>query len=87
MSFSITSEVFDKISHYDYFVCILVVKKSNVIQLHVDAASEHGVGPKQHVSNGGKETVYLGSVPGMTPGAVKSANVITCTLCPQTKMK
>ncbi|XP_057219104.1 laminin subunit alpha-5 isoform X1 [Triplophysa rosa] len=42
---------------------IAIVKKSNVIQLHVDAASEHGVGPKQHVSTGGKETVYLGSVP------------------------
>lgn len=45
---------------------ILVVKKSNVIQLHVDAASEHGVGPKLSRSNGGKETVYLGGVPGMT---------------------
>lgn len=46
---------------------ILVVKKSNVIQLHVDSGSEHGVGPKQSRSNGGKETVYLGSKPGMTP--------------------
>jgi len=46
---------------------ILVVKKSNVIQLHVDSASEHGVGPKQRGSNGGKESVYLGSKPGMTP--------------------
>lgn len=45
---------------------ILVVKKSNVIQLHVDAASEHGVGPKPSRSNVGKETVYLGGVPGMT---------------------
>uniref|UniRef100_A0A671KQZ1 Laminin subunit alpha-5 n=1 Tax=Sinocyclocheilus anshuiensis TaxID=1608454 RepID=A0A671KQZ1_9TELE len=42
---------------------IAIVKKSNVIQLHVDAASEHGVGPKQSRSNGGKETVYLGGVP------------------------
>ncbi len=45
---------------------ILVVKKGNVIQLHVDVASEHGVGPKPSRSNGGKETVYLGGVPGMT---------------------
>ncbi|XP_016088609.1 laminin subunit alpha-5-like [Sinocyclocheilus grahami] len=42
---------------------VAVVKKSNVIQLHVDAASEHGVGPKPSRSNGGKETVYLGGVP------------------------
>uniref|UniRef100_A0A8C1MWR1 Laminin subunit alpha-5 n=1 Tax=Cyprinus carpio TaxID=7962 RepID=A0A8C1MWR1_CYPCA len=40
--------------------------KSNVIQLHVDAASEHGVGPKPSRWNVGKETVYLGGVPGMT---------------------
>ncbi|XP_051518234.1 laminin subunit alpha-5 [Myxocyprinus asiaticus] len=42
---------------------LAIVKKSNVIQLHVDAASEHGVGPKVSRSNGGKETVYLGSMP------------------------
>ncbi|XDV45703.1 hypothetical protein PO909_013751, partial [Leuciscus waleckii] len=42
---------------------ITIVKKSNVIQLHVDSASEHGVGPKQSRSNGAKETVYLGSKP------------------------
>lgn len=42
---------------------ITVVKKSNVLQLHVDAASEHTVGPKQGRSSGGKETVYLGGVP------------------------
>ncbi|XP_056106000.1 laminin subunit alpha-5 isoform X1 [Rhinichthys klamathensis goyatoka] len=42
---------------------VTIVKKSNVIQLHVDSASEHGVGPKQSRSNGGKETVYLGSIP------------------------
>uniref|UniRef100_A0A672R3F9 Laminin subunit alpha-5 n=1 Tax=Sinocyclocheilus grahami TaxID=75366 RepID=A0A672R3F9_SINGR len=46
-----------------YIFVILVVKKSNVIQLHVDAASEHGVGPKPSRSNGGKETVYLGGLP------------------------
>ncbi|XP_073731136.1 laminin subunit alpha-5 [Misgurnus anguillicaudatus] len=43
---------------------LAIVKKSNVIQLHVDASSEHGVGPKLNRSNGGKETVYLGGVPG-----------------------
>uniref|UniRef100_A0A9J7XYR4 Laminin subunit alpha-5 n=1 Tax=Cyprinus carpio carpio TaxID=630221 RepID=A0A9J7XYR4_CYPCA len=42
---------------------IAIVKKSNVIQLHVDAASEHGVGPKPSRWNVGKETVYLGGVP------------------------
>ncbi|TRY84024.1 hypothetical protein DNTS_013565, partial [Danionella cerebrum] len=42
---------------------LAIVKKSNVIQLHVDAKSEHGVGPKQSRSNGGKEIVYLGGVP------------------------
>ncbi|XP_029282017.1 laminin subunit alpha-5-like [Cottoperca gobio] len=42
---------------------IKVVKKNNVLQLHVDAASEHSVGPKQSRSAGDKETVYLGGVP------------------------
>ncbi|KAM6929230.1 laminin subunit alpha-5 [Lycodopsis pacificus] len=42
---------------------ITVVKKNNVLQLHVDAASEHSVGPKQSRSAGSKETVYLGGVP------------------------
>ncbi|XP_049919958.1 laminin subunit alpha-5 isoform X1 [Epinephelus moara] len=42
---------------------ITVVKKNNVLQLHVDAASEHSVGPKQSRSAGAKETVYLGGVP------------------------
>uniref|UniRef100_A0A8C4DLR4 Laminin subunit alpha-5 n=1 Tax=Dicentrarchus labrax TaxID=13489 RepID=A0A8C4DLR4_DICLA len=42
---------------------ITVVKKNNVLQLHVDAASEHTVGPKQSRSAGAKETVYLGGVP------------------------
>ena len=46
-------------------VCLSpVVKKNNVLQLHVDAASEHSVGPKQSRSAGAKETVYLGGVPG-----------------------
>ncbi|CDR18288.1 unnamed protein product, partial [Oncorhynchus mykiss] len=39
------------------------MKKSNVLQLHVDAASEHSVGPKKGRSSGAKETVYLGGVP------------------------
>ncbi|XP_069382509.1 laminin subunit alpha-5 isoform X2 [Paralichthys olivaceus] len=43
---------------------ITVVKKNNVLQLHVDAASEHSVGPKQSRSAGAKETVYLGGAPG-----------------------
>uniref|UniRef100_A0A8C2ZML6 Laminin subunit alpha-5 n=1 Tax=Cyclopterus lumpus TaxID=8103 RepID=A0A8C2ZML6_CYCLU len=42
---------------------ITMVKKNNVLQLHVDAASEHSVGPKQSRSAGSKETVYLGGVP------------------------
>ncbi|XP_051961295.1 laminin subunit alpha-5-like [Xyrauchen texanus] len=42
---------------------LAIVKKSNVIQLHLDAASEHGVGPKKSKSSGAKETVYLGSMP------------------------
>ncbi|XP_075995809.1 laminin subunit alpha-4-like, partial [Genypterus blacodes] len=42
---------------------ITVMKKNNVLQLHVDAASEHSVGPKQSRSSGGKETVYLGGAP------------------------
>lgn len=42
---------------------ITVVKKNNVLQLHVDAASEHSVGPRQSRSAGAKETVYLGGVP------------------------
>lgn len=42
---------------------ITVVKKNNVLQLHVDGASEHSVGPRQSRSAGAKETVYLGGVP------------------------
>ncbi|XP_062872234.1 laminin subunit alpha-5 [Trichomycterus rosablanca] len=42
---------------------IVIVKKSNVIQLRVDAVSEHGVGPKQFRSNGAGVPVYLGNVP------------------------
>ncbi|XP_026188237.1 laminin subunit alpha-5 isoform X2 [Mastacembelus armatus] len=42
---------------------ITVVKKNNIIQLHVDAASEHTVGLKPSRSTGGKETIYLGGVP------------------------
>ncbi|TKS76509.1 Laminin subunit alpha-4 [Collichthys lucidus] len=43
---------------------IRVVKTNNVLQLHVDAASEHSVGPKHSRSAGAKESVYLGGVPG-----------------------
>uniref|UniRef100_A0A7N6B1R5 Laminin subunit alpha-5 n=1 Tax=Anabas testudineus TaxID=64144 RepID=A0A7N6B1R5_ANATE len=43
---------------------ITVVKKNNVLQLDVDAASENSVGPRQSRSAGTKETVYLGGVPG-----------------------
>ncbi|XP_031700147.1 laminin subunit alpha-5 isoform X2 [Anarrhichthys ocellatus] len=42
---------------------ITVVKKNNALELHVDAASEHSVGPKQSRSAGSKKTVYLGGVP------------------------
>lgn len=66
---------------------VLVVKKSNVIQLHVDAFSEHGVAPKQSRSNGGKEAVYLGGLPGMTNQLtkivqliVKEVKCLTCVL-------
>uniref|UniRef100_A0A673I5R5 Laminin subunit alpha-5 n=1 Tax=Sinocyclocheilus rhinocerous TaxID=307959 RepID=A0A673I5R5_9TELE len=52
-----------KVFSYRDIICNRIVKKSNVIQLHVDATSEHGVGPKQSRSSGGKETVYLGGVP------------------------
>lgn len=41
-----------------------VVKKNNVLQLHVDEDTQHSVGPKQSRSAGSKETVYLGGVPG-----------------------
>ncbi|XP_034027667.1 laminin subunit alpha-5 [Thalassophryne amazonica] len=43
---------------------ITVVKKNNILQLHVDAASEHSIGPKLSRSAGAKETVYLGGLPG-----------------------
>ncbi|XP_053279907.1 laminin subunit alpha-5 [Pleuronectes platessa] len=43
---------------------ITVVKKNNVLQLHVDAASELSVGPRQSRTAGGKEGVYLGGKPG-----------------------
>ncbi|XP_030624223.1 laminin subunit alpha-5 [Chanos chanos] len=53
---------------------IAVVKKNNVIQLHVDTVSEHGVGPKQSRSSGKKETVYLGGKPdgAVVPGMPSS---------------
>ncbi|KAJ8408959.1 hypothetical protein AAFF_G00239800 [Aldrovandia affinis] len=40
-----------------------IVKRSNVLQLHVDTGSEHGVGPKKSRPSGGKETAYLGGAP------------------------
>uniref|UniRef100_A0A3B4YWT5 Laminin A chain n=1 Tax=Stegastes partitus TaxID=144197 RepID=A0A3B4YWT5_9TELE len=43
---------------------ITVVKKNNILQLNVDGASEHSVGPKHSRSAGAKVTVYLGGVPG-----------------------
>lgn len=43
---------------------LLVVKKNNILQLQVDAASEHSVGLKQSHSSGGKHNVYVGGVPG-----------------------
>ncbi|XP_039878777.1 laminin subunit alpha-5 isoform X1 [Simochromis diagramma] len=43
---------------------ISVVKKNNVLQLHVDGASERAVCPKKGRSTGPKEAVYLGGVPG-----------------------
>ncbi|KAK1898797.1 Laminin subunit alpha-5 [Dissostichus eleginoides] len=46
---------------------ITVVKKNNVLQLRVDAASEQSVGPKQSRSAGALETVYLGGVPDGAP--------------------
>nr|XP_033943330.1 laminin subunit alpha-5 isoform X2 [Pseudochaenichthys georgianus] len=46
---------------------ITVVKKNNVLQLRVDAASEQSVGPRQSRSAGGLETVYLGGVPDGAP--------------------
>ncbi|XP_022533328.2 laminin subunit alpha-5 isoform X2 [Astyanax mexicanus] len=42
---------------------IFIERKNNVIQLRVDAASEHGVGPKQSRSNGAGESVHLGNKP------------------------
>lgn len=40
----------------------LVVKKKNVLQLHVDADSQRGAGPKHGRS--AREVVYLGGVSG-----------------------
>nr|XP_057906923.1 laminin subunit alpha-5 isoform X1 [Doryrhamphus excisus] len=42
---------------------ITVVKKSNVLQLHVDAASERGAGPKHDRSARAKEVIYVGGLP------------------------
>lgn len=41
-----------------------VVKKNNVLQLHVDGVSEHSIGPKQTRSSGTQQNVYVGGVPG-----------------------
>ncbi|XP_037396843.1 laminin subunit alpha-5 isoform X2 [Pygocentrus nattereri] len=42
---------------------VFVVKKSNVIQLRVDAVSKYGVSPKRSRFNGANEALYLGNVP------------------------
>lgn len=42
---------------------ITVVKKNNLLQLQVDAVSEHSVGPKQSRLAGAKHTLYLGGAP------------------------
>ncbi|XP_037101771.1 laminin subunit alpha-5 isoform X1 [Syngnathus acus] len=42
---------------------IAVVKKKNVLKLHVDAESQSGAGPKYGRSAGVREVVYLGGVP------------------------
>ncbi|XP_037833033.1 laminin subunit alpha-5 isoform X1 [Kryptolebias marmoratus] len=42
---------------------IIVVKRNNVLQLHVDKASNQRVGPKQNRSTRSKLTVYLGGKP------------------------
>ncbi|XP_028849375.1 laminin subunit alpha-5 isoform X2 [Denticeps clupeoides] len=42
---------------------IRIVKKSNVIQLHVAAASTHGITPQQSHSSRAKSAVYLGNIP------------------------
>lgn len=42
---------------------LLVMKKNNILQLQVDAVSEHRVGPKQSRSSGAKQNVYVGGVP------------------------
>lgn len=55
---------------------MLVVKKNNVIQLHVDSASQHGVGPKQKRQNGGQNKVYLGSAPGRHPFLIMRMHVL-----------
>ncbi|XP_019728323.1 laminin subunit alpha-5-like [Hippocampus comes] len=50
---------------------IAVVKKKNVLQLHVDADSQRGAGPKRGRSAVAREVVYLGGVPDggtATPG-------------------
>lgn len=40
------------------------MKNNNLLQLHVDGASEHSVGPKQSRLAGAKHTLYLGGAPG-----------------------
>ncbi|XP_077410264.1 laminin subunit alpha-5 isoform X1 [Vanacampus margaritifer] len=42
---------------------ISVVKKKSVLQLHVDADSQHGAGPKHGRFTGAREVVYLGGPP------------------------
>lgn len=45
------------------FCLLLVMKKNNILQLQVDAGSDHRVGPKQSRSSGAKQNVYVGGVP------------------------
>ena len=45
-------------------VCLLVIKRNNVVQLHVDTADNHKIGPPSSLTTLTKDPLYVGGIPG-----------------------
>lgn len=44
--------------------CLLVIKRKNVVQLHVDTADKYKIGPSFPTVTSTKDTLYVGGIPG-----------------------
>ena len=45
-------------------VCLLVIKRNNVVQLHVDTADNHKIGPPSSLTTLTRDPLYVGGIPG-----------------------